>query len=83
MVEFLIGFLKMNDVEYAENRLLRDFSSVGIGGMAPIIAFPDNTPKLCNIVCFLEKQKIKYFYQHLDNIPYYDMLLKNLSRRFL
>lgn len=60
MVEFLIGFLKMNDVEYAENRLLRDFSSVGIGGMAPIIAFPDNTPKLCNIVCFLEKQKIKY-----------------------
>lgn len=60
MVEFLIGFLKMNDVEYAENRLLRDFSSVGIGGMAPIIAFPDNTSKLCNIVCFLEKQKIKY-----------------------
>lgn len=60
MIEYLIGFLKMNDVEYAENRLLRDFSSVGIGGRAPIIVFPNNIPKLCNTVYFLEKQKIKY-----------------------
>ncbi len=60
MTDFLIGFLKMNDVEYAENRLLRDFSSVGIGGTARIIAFPKTEKQFCETISFLEKSKIGY-----------------------
>ena len=60
MVEFLIGFLKMNDVEYAENRLLRDFSSVGIGGTVRIIAFPKTEKQFYETISFLVKSKIAY-----------------------
>ena len=60
MIEFLIGFLKMNDVKYEENRVLRDFSSVGIGGLAPIIVLPNDVEQLRKTVYFLRNQEIEH-----------------------
>ena len=60
MYKEILDFLKMNDVEYRENVKLADISPVKIGGMARIIAYPDNNDKLIKLLRFLESVKIKY-----------------------
>ena len=60
MSESIVRFLKMNDVEFIENQLLKDYSAVSIGGVADIIAFPNMINKLCKIIDFCEHFKIRH-----------------------
>ena len=60
MIEYLIGFLKMNDVEYEENKPLKKYSSVGIGADARIISFPTTLEQLCNLACYLDKNNYRH-----------------------
>lgn len=56
----LIRFLKMNDVEYKENLPLAKISPIRIGAEAEAVAYPDDSYKLCSLIGFLEKGKIRY-----------------------
>ena len=56
----ILGFLKMNDVEYRENVLLSSLSPIRIGNAAKIIAYPDSEAKIVNLLRFLWNNEIKY-----------------------
>lgn len=56
----LIDFLKMNDVEYAEDVKLSQFSSIRIGGYCDFVVFPNNKKKLVDLLRFLDNAKIQY-----------------------
>lgn len=56
----LTDFLNLNDVEYRENLLLAEYSTIRIGGSADIVIYPDNVDKLISTVDFLWKEKIDY-----------------------
>ena len=58
MLESVVGYLKMNDVKFKVNQLLKNYSSVSIGGMADIIAFPNETKQLCQTIDFLKDAQI-------------------------
>ena len=60
MTEEILGFLKANDVEYKRDESLSRLSTVRIGGICDIIAYPDSEDKLVRLVEFLEEGKIKY-----------------------
>lgn len=82
MVDFVLGFLKINDVKYEENRLLRDFSPVKIGGIARLIVYPENEWALIDTVRFLENKNIQYkILGRMSNVlppddEYTDVLIK-------
>lgn len=46
MYEEILDFFKNNDVKYREDLRLRDLSSIKIGGIADVAAFPDSENKL-------------------------------------
>ncbi len=56
----LLDLLKMNDVEYKEYLRLKDCSSVKIGGVAPLVIFPDTAEKIITALDFLVKNEIDY-----------------------
>ncbi len=56
----LLRFLDMNDVEYKENVLAKDFSSIKIGGSIPIVIYPNEIVKLVTALDFLSDCKINY-----------------------
>ena len=60
MIESVIGFLKMNDVEYVEDEPLKHLSTIGIGGKAKIIAYPNNLTCFIKTIDFIVDNKIKY-----------------------
>lgn len=53
MIEYVLEFLKMNDVEYKENIKISLFSPIKIGGIARIVAYPDSALKYIEIIRFL------------------------------
>lgn len=59
-MEDIIGYLKMNDVEYRKNFPLSAISSVGIGGMADAVVYPKDEAELVELVRRLEEKKQKY-----------------------
>ena len=60
MKKLLIEFLKMNEVEYKENVLIKNVSPIKIGGIASIIIFPSTINKLISAVNFLQDNEINY-----------------------
>lgn len=56
----ILDFLKKHDVKYKENINLSVISPVRIGGEAKIVAYPDEESKLCELVSFFRKLKIKH-----------------------
>ena len=60
MTEEILGFLKANEVKYTRDESLSRLSTVRIGGICDIIAYPDSENKLVRLVEFLEKGKTKY-----------------------
>ena len=60
MTEEILGFLKANDVKYTRDEYLSRLSTVKIGGMADIVAYPDSEDKFIRLVGFLEEEKIEY-----------------------
>ena len=60
MIETALGYLKMNDVEYEENRDMASLTTIRIGGVARIVAYPREVSELSSLVSFLESYKIKY-----------------------
>ncbi len=60
MIEYVLDYLKMNDVEYREDVEMRSLSSVKIGGLAEIVAFPHREEELLKLVRFLTNAEIPY-----------------------
>ena len=60
MTEEILGFLKANEVKYTRGESLSRLSTVRIGGICDIIAYPDSEDKLVRLVEFLEEGEIKY-----------------------
>ena len=60
MIREVSGFLKMNDVEYKEGRLLSNISPINIGGRADLVAYPNSENDLISLIAFLENIKISY-----------------------
>lgn len=60
MTREIVGFLKMNDVEYKENVSLSSLSTIKIGGVADLVAYPDTPKKLLTLTHFLENSQIRY-----------------------
>ena len=57
----ILEFLKINDVEFKQNYPLSLISPIRIGGVANIIAYPDNERKLINLINFICDNKNRYF----------------------
>ena len=60
MIREVSGFLKMNDVEYKEGKLLSNISPINIGGRADLVAYPNNENDFISLIAFLENIKISY-----------------------
>ena len=60
MYEEILDFFKNNDVKYRESFGLRDLSSIKIGGMADVAAFPDSENKLIRSIERLKACGIPY-----------------------
>ena len=60
MIEYLVKYLKMNDVEYTENASMAEMSSVRIGGTARIVVLPNTADKLVSLLSFLEESNFDY-----------------------
>lgn len=60
MREEFLDFLKMNEVEYKENVKLKDYSSIKIGGLAPLVVFPDSESKMIITLEYVIDNHIKY-----------------------
>ena len=58
MFEIMKDFLKMKDVEYKENYIIRNHSSAKIGGKVKIFALPKSQKELAEIVEFADNNKI-------------------------
>ena len=56
----LILFLNNQDVEFKCDVSLKEYSSIKIGGIASVIAFPDSFNKLKILIDFLEEKRTKY-----------------------
>ena len=56
----LLDFLKMNEVEYKENLCLKKYSSARIGGIAPIVIFPNTEQKMITALDFLLNNQINF-----------------------
>ena len=54
MIEYVKEYLKANDVEYKENKKIKEFSPISIGGEAEIIVLPKNKFEFIDIIAFLE-----------------------------
>ena len=54
MTHCLENFLKEQDVKFYKSYSMQKLSSIRIGGMADIVAFPDTRAKLVKIVDFLK-----------------------------
>ena len=55
-----MDYLKMNDVEYRKNVEIKSISSVKIGALADVVAFPNSEEKLVQIVRFFENVNYPY-----------------------
>ena len=60
MKKDLLDFLIINEVEYKENVVAKNFSPVKIGGNVNIVIYPDNERKIISALDFLEENKICY-----------------------
>ena len=60
MTKCFIDFLKKQDVKYHENFPISQISSMGVGGKANVVAFPNNIHNLIDEIDFLTEQKIKF-----------------------
>lgn len=60
MLDPVLALLEKQEIVYETNALLCDISSMGIGGAATIIAYPDTEHKLCDLVAFLHLNIHKY-----------------------
>lgn len=54
------AFMAEKEVEYKRDHLIKDFSSVRIGGTAFVLAFPDTEEKLISLIRYLNGNNIKY-----------------------
>ena len=55
----LLDFLRINEVEYKENLCLKKYSSVRIGGVAPIVMFPNTEEKMITALDFMLDSQIR------------------------
>ena len=53
MFEYVKEYLKINDVEYKEELLLKSISPIRIGGRARLVVYPDGEEKIVSLVAFL------------------------------
>lgn len=60
MIKYVSDFLKMNDVEFKKAIKMSTVSTVKIGGIADIVAYPNSENQMIMLVTFFEKQKIPY-----------------------
>ena len=56
----LIDFLSTQDVEFKRSQRLSEYTSIGIGGGADLVIFPDGTEKLKKVINFLVDSKVKF-----------------------
>ena len=59
MLEIVKGYLKKREVEYKENVLMSNLSTVRIGNIARVVAFPKSTSELTELTRFLSNNKIR------------------------
>ena len=60
MNNFVLDFFKANDVKYNENYPMSRLTSIKIGGLCDIVAFPDSEKKLISVVKFLKENTILF-----------------------
>ena len=60
MEEILKDFLKINDVKFKEDFLLKNISPIKIGGLASLVVYPQSEDVFVSLVQFLQKIKIRY-----------------------
>ena len=60
MYKEILDFFKSNDVKYRESFVLRDVSSIKIGGVADVAAFPDSENKLIKSIEKIKEIGIRY-----------------------
>ncbi len=60
MTECFLDFLNEQEVEYYRQYKISRLSSIGIGGNADIVAIPDTTEAMINLIRYLYKNRIKY-----------------------
>lgn len=60
MRDELLEFLKMNDVKYKENAIMKDMSPIRIGAEADFAVYPNSESDFIGILRFLETSKIPY-----------------------
>ena len=58
MNELISDYLKMKDVEFLKDYRLSRLSTVRIGGIADVVAFPKNIGELCSALDFCLKNEI-------------------------
>ena len=79
MRESLLGFLKVNEVEYKESVSIREISPVKIGGTASIIIYPNNLKMLITVVNFLFENQIPYkIIGRISNILFRDDIIETV-----
>ena len=65
----LFDFLIKKDVEHKLNHPMAEYTSVRIGGIATVIAFPDTQDKLTDLLRFLHNHSIRYtVVGHMTNV---------------
>ncbi len=60
MIEYIKEYLKNEDIKYKENKNLKDYSHIKIGGIARIVILPENMSEFIKILKFLDGNKTKY-----------------------
>ena len=85
---FLSEIMKIGGVDFCENAPLDIHSTMRVGGMARLAAFPKSVDALCELLCFLVKKEIKHFVAgHASNTIFPDgeyngvvVFMKNLKK---
>ena len=60
MIEKTVEFLKKREVEYKRSINLSSISTMRVGGIAEIIAYPSDIDELIDTVCFLKSNQIAF-----------------------
>lgn len=72
-------YLQKSDIEYSENVLLKDISTFRIGGNARIIAYPDSTVKVSELVKYCRESDINYMtFGKCSNVLFPDRGIESL-----
>lgn len=53
MFDYIKEFLKANEVDFSENKSLKELSAVRIGGKAAIVAYPEDEAQFVDVISFL------------------------------